>query len=116
MSDYDFQQLARETGKQIHRVDLAAIRSKYIGETEKNLDALFTQAQQNNWILLFDEGDALFGKRTSVQDSHDKYANQEVSYLLQKMEKYRDHVIVAVKDKSKIDPDLLKRLAHYLRP
>ena len=62
--------------------------SKYIGETEKNLEKVFKKAENKNWILFFDEADALFGKRTSISDSHDKYANQEIAYLLQRLEEY----------------------------
>lgn len=78
----------------LYRVDLAAVMSKYIGETEKNLDNIFDKAQNNNWILFFDEADALFGKRTGVKDAHDRYANQEVSYLMQRLEKHKGVVIV----------------------
>jgi SpoVK/Ycf46/Vps4 family AAA+-type ATPase len=71
------------------------IVSKYIGETEKNLAKVFNRAANKEWILFFDEADALFGKRTSVKDAHDKYANQEVSYLLQRIEKYEGLVLIA---------------------
>ena len=89
------QAMAHDAGRQLYRVDLSAVVSKYIGETEKNLDRAFTAAETSGAILLFDEADALFGKRSEVKDSHDKYANIEVSYLLQRMEAYRGTVIVA---------------------
>lgn len=80
--------------KEIYRVDLSQVVSKYISETEKNLEQIFKHAEQNDCILLFDEADALFGKRTEVKDAHDKYANQEVSYLLQQSEKYPGVLII----------------------
>ena len=82
------QVLARDLGLELFRIDLATIVSKYIGETEKNLDRIFDAADGSNAILFFDEADALFGKRSEVRDSHDRYANIEVAYLLQKMESY----------------------------
>jgi SpoVK/Ycf46/Vps4 family AAA+-type ATPase len=83
--------------------------SKYIGETEKNLELLFARAEDKNWILFFDEADAIFGKRTSVRDAHDKYANQEVSYLLQRIEDYNGLVILATNMKSNIDDAFIRR-------
>jgi SpoVK/Ycf46/Vps4 family AAA+-type ATPase len=83
--------------------------SKYIGETEKNLANLFSKADSKDWILFFDEADALFGKRTSVRDAHDKYANQEVSYLLQRLEHYNSLVILATNIKSNIDDAFTRR-------
>ena len=80
--------------KEIYRVDLSQLANNYIGETEKKLDEIFQAAQQNDWILFFDEADALFGKRTQVADSHDKYANQEVSYLLQRIESYQGILLI----------------------
>lgn len=71
------------------RIDLSRVVSKYIGETEKNLSRLFDKAEDKSWVLFFDEADALFGKRTDIRDAHDKYANQEVAYLLQRIENYR---------------------------
>ncbi len=73
--------LGKEFGKDVYRIDLSQIVSKYIGETEKNLGKIFDRAEHKDWILFFDEADALFGKRTNVQSSHDKFANQEVSFL-----------------------------------
>jgi SpoVK/Ycf46/Vps4 family AAA+-type ATPase len=80
--------LAAGLGRSLYRVDLNAVVSKYIGETEKNLNLLFARAEQKDWILLFDEADALFGKRTDVKDSHDRYANQGVSDLLGLLERF----------------------------
>jgi SpoVK/Ycf46/Vps4 family AAA+-type ATPase len=87
--------LATQLKKDIYRVDLSALVSKYIGETEKNLNRVFTNAETNNAILFFDEADALFGKRTEVKDAHDKYANQEIAYLLQRIEAYQGMIILA---------------------
>ena len=80
--------LARELALDLYKIDLSTVVSKYIGETEKNLDRIFSEAQASNAILFFDEADALFGKRSEVKDAHDRYANIEVAYLLQKMEEY----------------------------
>jgi SpoVK/Ycf46/Vps4 family AAA+-type ATPase len=83
--------------------------SKYIGETEKNLENLFARAEAKNWVLFFDEADALFGKRTGVRDAHDKYANQEVSYLLQRIEDFDGLVILASNMKNNIDDAFIRR-------
>jgi len=87
--------LGKYTGKKVYRIDLSAVVSKYIGETEKNLSYIFDQAQHGNWILFFDEADALFGKRGNTNNAHDRYANQEVSYLLQRFEAYEGLTILA---------------------
>lgn len=87
--------LGKYTGLDVYKIDLSQIVSKYIGETEKNMSGIFDQAENKNWILFFDEGDALFGKRTSTTSSNDRYANQEVSYLLQRIEDYPGVIIVA---------------------
>jgi len=102
--------LGKYTGKDVFRIDLSSIVSKYIGETEKNLNTLFEKAESADWILLFDEADALFGKRTDVKDSHDRYANQEVSYILQRMEEYSGFSILATTFKESVDPTLIRRL------
>lgn len=102
--------LARETGLALHRIDLSGIVSKYIAETEKNLDRLLQSVEQRGAILVFDEADALFGKRTEVKDSHDRYANIEVSYLLQSMESYRGLALQAASLKSNLDSAFLRRL------
>lgn len=101
--------IGKRTGKDLFRIDLSRIVSKYIGETEKNLARLFDKAEKKNWILFFDEADALFGKRTDVRDAHDKYANQEVSYLLQRIESYNGLVILATNRRSDIDEAFTRR-------
>lgn len=102
--------LAGELGLELYRIDLATVVSKYIGETEKNLDRLFSAAQDSNAILFFDEADAVFGKRSEVRDAHDRYANIEVAYMLQKMESYDGAVILATNLRSNIDDAFLRRL------
>jgi SpoVK/Ycf46/Vps4 family AAA+-type ATPase len=95
VSDSSSRWLAARFQRDLYRVDLSILVNKYIGETEKNLENVFLNAENKNWILFFDEADALFGKRTNVKDAHDKYANQEVSYLLQRIEKFEGLVILA---------------------
>ncbi len=102
--------LAQELRLDLYRIDLSAVVSKYIGETEKNLRQLFDAAEMGGAILLFDEADALFGKRSEVKDSHDRYANIEVSYLLQRMESYRGLAILTTNLKSALDSAFLRRL------
>ena len=104
------QVLAGELGLDLFRVDLATVVSKYIGETEKNLERIFTAADGSNAILFFDEADALFGKRSEVSDSHDRYANIEVAYLLQRMEAYPGAVILATNFRRNIDDAFVRRL------
>ncbi len=101
--------LGKQFEKDVYRVDLSQVISKYIGETEKNLEKIFTRAEHKNWILFFDEGDALFGKRTNVQSSIDKHANQEVSYLLQRVEDFPGLMILASNYKSNLDTAFLRR-------
>lgn len=101
--------LAKYTGKDVFRIDLSMVVSKYIGETEKNLSMLFDKAENKDWILFFDEADAIFGKRTGVRDAHDKYANQEVSYLLQRIESYNGLVILASNFRNNIDVAFIRR-------
>ncbi len=101
--------LAKYTGKEVFRIDLSMVVSKYIGETEKNLSLLFDKAENKDWILFFDEADAIFGKRTGVRDAHDKYANQEVSYLLQRIESYNGLVILASNFRNNIDTAFIRR-------
>lgn len=101
--------LGKHTGRKVYKVDLSTVVSKYIGETEKNLEQLFTKAASKNWILFFDEADALFGKRTSVNDAHDRYANQEVSYLLQRVESFDGFVILSSNYKANMDEAFLRR-------
>ncbi|MCW5639213.1 MAG: ATP-binding protein [Rubrivivax sp.] len=102
--------IANEAGLDLYRVDLALTVSKYIGETEKNLRRLFDAAESSGAVLLFDEADALFGKRSDVKDSHDRYANIEVAYLLQRMEAYRGLAILTTNLKSALDRAFLRRL------
>lgn len=101
--------LGKSTGKDVYRVDLSQTVSKYIGETEKNLSKLFDKAENKNWILFFDEADALFGKRTDIRDAHDKYANQEIAYLLQRIESYNGLVILASNQRTNIDEAFTRR-------
>jgi ATPase family associated with various cellular activities (AAA) len=111
--------LGKYTGKDVYKVDLSMVVSKFIGETEKNLANLFARAENKNWILFFDEADALFGKRTNVRDAHDKYANQEVSYLLQRIENYDGLVILSSNMKSNIDDAFIRRfqaIIHFPMP
>ncbi len=102
--------LANELRLDLYRIDLASVVSKYIGETEKNLRQIFDAAEESGAILLFDEADALFGKRSEVKDSHDRYANIEVSYLLQRMEAYRGLAILTTNQKAALDPAFSRRL------
>jgi len=102
--------LAAELELDLYRIDLSATVSKYIGETEKNLRRIFDAAEASGAILLFDEADALFGKRSEVKDSHDRLANMEVSYLLQRMEAYRGLAILTTNMKSALDSAFLRRL------
>ena len=102
--------LAAELELDLYRIDLASMVSKYIGETEKNLRRVFEAAEDSGSILLFDEADALFGKRSEVKDSHDRYANIEVSYLLQSMEAYRGLAILATNLKNSLDTAFQRRL------
>lgn len=102
--------LANELRLDLYRIDLSQVVSKYIGETEKNLRRVFDAAEEGGAILLFDEADALFGKRTEVRDSHDRYANIEVSYLLQRMESYRGLAILTTNMKASLDTAFLRRI------
>ena len=102
--------LAGELRLDLYRIDLSSVVSKYIGETEKNLRRVFDAAELGGAILLFDEADALFGKRSEVKDSHDRYANIEVSYLLQRMEEYRGLAILTTNIKSALDTAFLRRI------
>jgi len=102
--------IAHELRLDLYRIDLSQVVSKYIGETEKNLDRIFTAAENSNAILFFDEADALFGKRSEVRDSHDRYANIEISYLLQKMEEYQGISILATNLRQNLDDAFVRRL------
>jgi len=102
--------IANELGLDLYKIDLSAIVSKYIGETEKNLDRIFKDGQALNAILFFDEADALFGKRSEVRDSHDRYANIEIAYLLQKMDDYDGAVILATNLRKNMDEAFARRM------
>jgi SpoVK/Ycf46/Vps4 family AAA+-type ATPase len=102
--------IANEVELDLYRIDLATVVSKYIGETEKNLKRLFDIAESSGAVLLFDEADALFGKRSEVKDSHDRYANIEVAYLLQRVETYRGLAILTTNMKSALDRAFLRRI------
>ena len=111
--------LGKQTGKDVFRIDLSRVISKYIGETEKNLSRLFDKAENKEWILFFDEADALFGKRTDIRDAHDKYANQETAYLLQRIESYNGLVILASNRRSIMDEAFARRfqgVIHFPMP
>ncbi|HEY4699629.1 MAG TPA: archaeoflavoprotein AfpA [Nitrososphaerales archaeon] len=102
--------LAKELRLDLYRIDLSAVMSNYIGETEKNLGKVFEIAEHTEAILFFDEAEALFGKRTEVKNSHDRYANIELNFLLEQIESYRGLVIIASNRKKELDPSLLRRL------
>ena len=103
--------IARDLGLDLYQIDLSRVVSKYIGETEKNLDKIFTEARTSNAILLFDEADALFGKRSEVKDAHDRYANIETGYLLQKMEEYEGIAILATNLRGNLDEAFIRRMS-----
>jgi SpoVK/Ycf46/Vps4 family AAA+-type ATPase len=109
------QTLAHTLGKDLYRIDLSAVVSEYIGETEKNLGRVFNAAKDNHAVLFFDEADALFGKRTDVKASHDRYANIEINYLLRRSEKYAGLTILATSNRIRIDKRLLRRF-HFIIP
>jgi hypothetical protein len=102
--------LAGELGLDLYQIDLSSVVSKYIGETEKNLSAIFREAEQSQALLFFDEADSLFGKRTEVKDAHDRYANIEVNYLLQRVEAYQGIVILATNLQQNLDEAFLRRI------
>ncbi|HSB70756.1 MAG TPA: AAA family ATPase [Candidatus Methylomirabilis sp.] len=102
--------MAGDLGLDLYKIDLSTVVSKYIGETEKNLSRIFAEAERSNAILFFDEADALFGKRSEVRDAHDRYANIEISYLLQKMEEYEGVVILATNLRKNMDDAFVRRM------
>lgn len=111
--------LGKQFNKEVYRIDLSQVVSKYIGETEKNLEKVFNKAEHKDWILFFDEADALFGKRSNVQNAHDRYANQEVSYLLQRVEDFPGLIILASNLKGNIDQAFIRRfnsIVHFPMP
>lgn len=105
--------ISGELGLDLYKIDLATVVSKYIGETEKNLERIFTTAETANAVLFFDEADALFGKRSDVRDAHDRYANIEIAYLLQRMEEYDGVAILATNLRQNVDNAFLRRL-HFI--
>jgi SpoVK/Ycf46/Vps4 family AAA+-type ATPase len=106
--------VAGELGADLYRVDLSQVVSKYIGETERNLDLLFDSAEQAGAVLYFDEADALFGKRTGVKDAHDRYANLDVSYLLKRIESFDGLTILASNRKASLDDAFMRRIRHVV--
>lgn len=111
--------LGKTTNRPVFRVDLSLVVSKYIGETEKNLGQLFDEAEHKDWILFFDEADALFGKRTSTKGANDRYANQEVAYLLQRIEDFSGLVVLATNIQTNIDEAFSRRfqsMIHFPKP
>ena len=109
------QALASEFKAPLYKIDLNQLAAKYIGETEKNLSVLFSDAEKQGAILFFDEADALFGKRSEVKDAHDRFANMEVSHLLQQIESYSGLTIIASNNKKTIDPDVVRRLGKVIK-
>jgi len=107
---------ASEVQLNMYHIDLGKVASKYIGETEKNLRRVLAAAERSDAVLLFDEADALFGKRTTVKDSHDRYANIEVSYLLQRVESHPGLVVLTPNAKASLDPAFVRRLRRTPRP
>ena len=101
-------------GLPLFRVDCSTVVSKYIGETEKNLERIFQAADDCDAILFFDEADSLFGKRTEVQDAHDRYANIETAYLLQRVERHEGLILLATNLMTNMDPAFIRRLAHIV--
>jgi adenylate kinase family enzyme len=107
--------LGKEFGKEVYRIDLSLIVSKYIGETEKNLEAVFDTAQTKNWILFFDEADGLFSRRSSGGTANDRYANQEIGYLLQRLEDYPKLIILATNFKNNLDNAFMRRFQSVIQ-
>lgn len=106
--------LANDLGKNLYRINLSAVVSKYIGETEKNLAQLFDEAERSQAILLFDEADALFGKRSGVETSPERYANLDVAYLLQRLESFGGLAILTTNSKTRMDEAFLRRLRYVV--
>jgi len=111
--------IGKQNSLDVYRIDISGLVSKYMDETEKNLEKFFDAAKEKNWILFFDEADALFGKRTNVKDAHDRYANGEISYLLQQIKEYPGLIIFS--SKSKDDPNNtfsihLDMVIHFKKP
>lgn len=109
------QSIAAKLKTKLYSINLAAVISKYIGETEKNLSKLFDQAEEKNWILFFDEADALFGKRTTIRDSHDRFSEQGINNLWQMIEKYKGLIIISTKQKQNIDDAFTRRIRTIIK-
>jgi SpoVK/Ycf46/Vps4 family AAA+-type ATPase len=107
--------IANELGLALHRIDLSSVVSKWVGETEKNLERVFQAAEDSNGILFFDEADALFGKRLEAQHSQDRFANIEINYLLQRLETYPGLAILATNMKDALDPAFVRRLRFIIQ-
>ena len=111
--------IGNQNSLDVYRIDLSRMVSKYIGETEKNLEKIFEEAKANNWILFFDEADALFGKRTNVKDSHDRYASSQISYLLHQVNEYPGLIIFSSKNKEASGntiPVKFNKIIHFKKP
>jgi AAA+ superfamily predicted ATPase len=106
--------LANEIGRDVYRVDLGQVVSRYVGETEKNLTRVFDEAQRAGAVLFFDEADALFGKRTDVKDAHDRYANLDISYLLERLEEYEGLMILATNRRENVDDAFIRRIRYVV--
>lgn len=106
--------ISNTTNSNLFRVDLSQVVNKFIGETEKNLSKLFDHAESKNWILFFDEADALFGKRTSVSDAHDRFANQFAAFLLKRIESYDGLAIISSNNIENLDKELISRFRFIL--
>lgn len=106
--------MGKEFKRSVYRVDLSQIVSKYIGETEKNLEKVFIRAENKNWILFFDEADSLFGKRSNTRSAQDRFANQGVSFLLQCIETFNGIVILAINYKNNIDQAFIRRFNNII--
>ena len=106
--------LANELGRDVYRVDLGQVVSKYVGETEKNLSRVFDEAQRAGAVLFFDEADALFGTRTDVKDAHDRYANLDISYLLERLEQHQGLAILATNRRVNLDEAFMRRVRHVV--
>jgi ATP-dependent 26S proteasome regulatory subunit len=106
--------VANELGVDLYRVDLSRVVSKYIGETEKNLKRVFAAAERAGAVLYFDEADALFGKRTDVKDAHDRFANVEISYLLERLETFKGVAILATNRKASLDDAFMRRIRYVV--
>ena len=107
--------IAADVGMDLYKIDLSSVVSKYIGETEENLERIFTQAEHSNAILLFDEADAVFGDRAAVSDASDRYANVVVNYLLQRIESYGGMVLLTTNYESNIDSAFMRRIDHVVQ-